>query len=249
VRPLLEVRDLAVFYGQAQAVRSVSFEVPAGQIVALVGPNGAGKSSVLNAIAGMLRSARKGSVSGSVLLDGRELAGLPSHAIVAAGLVLVPEGRAILQRMSVEENLVLGAEARPWPGGDGAREAIAAQLARFPALARRLRAPAGALSGGEQQMLAIARGLLSRPRVLLLDEPSMGLAPQLVRQIFETVQAVNREGMTILLVEQNARMALATAQRACVLERGEIVLVGEAAELAADPRVREAYLGGEARID
>jgi len=181
-----------------------------------------------------------------VLLEGRELAGLPSHAVVAAGVILVPEGRAILQRMTVLENLVVGAEARPWPGGrDEARAAVEAQVKRFPSLQRRLEQPAGALSGGEQQMLAIARGVLARPRILLLDEPSMGLAPLLVRQIFEIVQEIHREGTTILLVEQNARMALQTAQEAYVLERGEVALHGPAAQLAQDPRLQAAYLGGD----
>ena len=238
---LLEVRDLRVSYGHVEAVRGVSFSVSAGEIVALIGPNGAGKSSTLNAIGGLLRPA-----SGSVLLEGRELAGLPSHAVVAAGVVLVPEGRAILQRMTVMENLVVGAEARPWPGGrDEARAAVDAQVKRFPSLQRRLEQPAGALSGGEQQMLAIARGVLARPRILLLDEPSMGLAPLLVRQIFEIVQEIHREGTTILLVEQNARMALQTAQQAYVLERGEVALHGPAAQLAQDPRLQAAYLGGD----
>ena len=238
---LLEVRDLRVSYGHVEAVRGISLSVSAGEIVALIGPNGAGKSSALNAIAGLLRPA-----SGSVRLEGRELAGAPSHAAVAAGVVLVPEGRAILHRMSVRENLVIGAEARPWPGGrDEAGSAIEAQLKRFPLLQRRLEAPAGALSGGEQQMLAIARGLLARPRILLLDEPSMGLAPLLVRQIFEIIREIHSEGATILLVEQNARMALQISQQAYVLERGEVALQGPAQELARDPRLQAAYLGGE----
>jgi len=239
--PLLEVRDLRVAYGHVEAVRGVSISVGAGEIVTLIGPNGAGKSSTLNAIAGLVAPA-----SGSVRLLGRELAGVPSHVAVAAGIVLVPEGRAILQRMTVAENLRIGAEARPWPGGKGAaRAAIEAQVKRFPSLERRLHLTAGALSGGEQQMLAIARGLLQRPKILLLDEPSMGLAPLLVRQIFEIVRDIHREGTTILLVEQNARMALQTAQQAYVLERGEVAVQGPAAQLAGDPRVQAAYLGGE----
>ena len=158
----------------------------------------------------------------------------------------MPEGRAILQRMSVAENLLIGAEARPWPGGrEEARAAIDAMVRRFPSLERRLDAPAGALSGGEQQMLAIARGLLARPRILLLDEPSMGLAPILVRQIFEIVREIHRGGTTILIVEQNARMALQAAQEAYVLERGEVALHGPASELAKDPRLEAAYLGGD----
>jgi branched-chain amino acid transport system ATP-binding protein len=238
---MLEVRDLRVTYGHVEAVRGVSLSVGAGEIVALIGPNGAGKSSTLNAIAGLLRPA-----SGSVRLEGRELAGVPSHGAVSAGIVLVPEGRAILQRMSVLENLLIGSEARPWPGGrEEARAAIDAQIGRFPSLERRLELPAGALSGGEQQMLAIARGLLERPRILLLDEPSMGLAPLLVRQIFEIVRDIHREGTTILLVEQNARMALQIAQHAYVLERGEVALQGRAEQLAKDPRLQAAYLGGD----
>ncbi|HZR08972.1 MAG TPA: ABC transporter ATP-binding protein [Myxococcales bacterium] len=239
--PLLEVRDLRVAYGHVEAVRGVSFAVGAGEIVTLIGPNGAGKSSTLNAIAGLLRPK-----AGTVLLGGVDLAGSTSHAAVAAGIVLVPEGRAILQRMTVRENLVMGSEARRWNGGhEKAHAAVEEQIRRFPSLQRRLDAPAGALSGGEQQMLAIARGLLAQPRILLLDEPSMGLAPLLVRQIFEIIAEIHREGTTILLVEQNARMALQTAQQAYVLERGEVALQGPAAELAADPRVQAAYLGGE----
>ena len=242
--PLLEVRDLRVAYGHVEAVRGVSLSVAAGEIVALIGPNGAGKSSTLNAIGGLLRP-----TGGSVRLEGRELAGVASHAAVAAGIVLVPEGRAILQRMSVAENLRIGAEARPWPGGrEQARAAIEDQIRRFPSLQRRLDAPAGALSGGEQQMLAIARGVLARPRILLLDEPSMGLAPLLVRQIFGIVGDIHRQGTTILLVEQNARMALQVAQQAYVLERGEVALHGLAAQLAEDPRLQAAYLGGDVEV-
>ena len=238
---LLEVRDLRVAYGHIEAVRGISLTVDAGEVVALIGPNGAGKSSTLNAIAGLLRPR-----SGSVRLAGRELAAAASNAIVAAGIVLVPEGRAILQRMSVEENLLIGSEARRWPAGrEEARDAVRRMLARFPSLERRVDAPAGALSGGEQQMLAIARGLLAQPRILLLDEPSMGLAPLLVRHIFEIVEEIHREGTTILLVEQNARMALKVAGRAYVLERGEVALQGTAADLARDPRLEAAYLGGD----
>jgi branched-chain amino acid transport system ATP-binding protein len=236
---LLEVRDLKVAYGHVEAVRSVSFSVDKGEIVALIGPNGAGKSSTLNAIAGLLKPA-----AGSVKLEGREVAGFPAHKAVAAGIILVPEGRAILQRMTVAENLLIGSEARPW-SRDEARAAIEGQLKRVPSLQRRVDQPAGALSGGEQQMLAIARGLLAQPRILLLDEPSMGLAPILVRQIFDIVREIHQEGTTILLVEQNARMALQVAQHACVLERGEVAASGPAADLARDPRVQAAYLGGD----
>ena len=239
--PLLEVRDLRVAYGHVQAVRGISLSVPAGAIVTLIGPNGAGKSSTLGAISGLVRLR-----AGSVRLEGRELGGVPAHEAVAAGLVLVPEGRAILARMSIEENLVLAAESRPQalPAAER-RAAIEAQYARFPVLGERRRALAGTLSGGEQQMLAIARGLLARPRILMLDEPSMGLAPQMVDRIFDLVADIHREGTTILLVEQNARTALAVSDYAYVLERGEIVLEGPSATLAADPRVQAAYLGGD----
>jgi branched-chain amino acid transport system ATP-binding protein len=239
--PLLEVRDLCVSYGHVEAVRGISLSVPEGRIVTLMGPNGAGKTSTLGAIAGLLPPA-----SGGILLDGRELGRLPSHRAVAEGIVLVPEGRAILARMSIDENMLLAAEARPAAVPAGERRAlIDAQYQRFPVLGERRRSPAGGLSGGEQQMLAIARGLVMRPRILLLDEPSMGLAPLLVQRIFEIVEGIHREGTTILLVEQNARMALEVSDHAYVLERGKIVLEGPARDLAADPRVQAAYLGGE----
>ena len=239
--PLLEVRDLHVRYGHVEAVRGISLAVPEGCIVTLMGPNGAGKTSTLGAVAGLFPAA-----GGRVLLDGRELGRLPSHRAVAEGIVLVPEGRAILGRMTVEENLLLAAEARPGAVPPGERRALMnAQYDRFPVLGERRRSPAGGLSGGEQQMLAIARALVMRPRILLLDEPSMGLAPLLVRRIFEIVEAIHRDGTTILLVEQNARMALEVSDHAYVLERGRVVLEGPARELAADPRVEAAYLGGE----
>ncbi len=239
--PLLEVKDLRVGYGHVQAVRGVSFSVPAGAIVTLIGPNGAGKSSTLAAIAGLVRPR-----GGRIVLDGRDVTGLLAHAAVEAGIVLVPEGRAILARMTIEENLVLAAESRPaaLPRAERA-PAIEAQYARFPLLGERRRSLAGTLSGGEQQMLAIARGLLARPRILMLDEPSMGLAPQLVERIFDLVSAIHAEGTTLLLVEQNARTALAVSDHAYVLERGEIALEGPSELLAADPRVQAAYLGGD----
>jgi branched-chain amino acid transport system ATP-binding protein len=239
--PLLEVEELRVGYGHVQAVRGVSLSVPAGAIVTLIGPNGAGKSSTLAAIAGLVRPR-----GGRIRLEGRDVTGLPAYAAVEAGIVLVPEGRAILARMTIEENLVLAAESRPAavPRADRAA-AIDAQYERFPLLGERRRSLAGTLSGGEQQMLAIARGLLARPRILMLDEPSMGLAPQLVERIFDLVSAIHAEGMTILLVEQNARTALAVSDHAYVLERGEIALEGPSKLLAADPRVQAAYLGGD----
>jgi branched-chain amino acid transport system ATP-binding protein len=240
--PLLEVSDLHVSYGHVQAVRGVSLRVGEGQIVTLIGPNGAGKSSTLGAVAGLVRPER-----GSIRLEGREVSGLPSHRAVAEGVVLVPEGRAVLARMTVEENLQVAVEGSPRGELDRLWEALEEQYRRFPVLGERRRQPAGTLSGGEQQMLAIARGLLARPRILLLDEPSMGLAPLLVRQIFDMVAQIHREGATILLVEQNARLALEVSDHAYVLERGRIALEGPSAELAADPRVQAAYLGGEVR--
>jgi branched-chain amino acid transport system ATP-binding protein len=237
--PLLEVSDLHVSYGHVQAVRGISLRVGEGQIVTLIGPNGAGKSSTLGAVAGLVRPER-----GSIRLAGREVSGLPSHRAVAEGVVLVPEGRAVLARMTVEENLVVAVEGSPRGELDRLRRALEEQYRRFPVLGERRRQPAGTLSGGEQQMLAIARGLLARPRIMLFDEPSMGLAPLLVRQIFDMVAQIHREGTTILLVEQNARLALEVSDHAYVLERGRIALEGPSAELSADPRVQAAYLGG-----
>jgi branched-chain amino acid transport system ATP-binding protein len=235
-RPLLEIEGLQVAYGQVQAVRGLSLTVAEGHIVTLIGPNGAGKTSTLLALAGLVTPR-----SGRVRLGGRDVTGLPAHRAVAAGLSLVPEGRAILGRMTVEENLVLAGEKRQsraeLAGG------IEEQYRRFPILGERRREPAGSLSGGQQQMLAFARAMLARPRVLLLDEPSMGLSPILVQQIFDLVKAIHREGATILLVEQNARLALAVSDYAYVIERGELVLEGPSAQLAQDPRVQQAYLG------
>jgi len=234
---LLEVRGLHVFYGHVHAVRGVSLTVRRGQIATLIGPNGAGKSSTLNAIAGLLRPA-----AGEVLLDGQPLTGFPAHRVARSGAVLVPEGRGILQRMTVEENLKVAAEMHP---GRDLPERIEAQLRRFPSLDRRRDLPAGQLSGGEQQMLAIARALLQRPRLLLLDEPSMGLSPVLVRQVFDILAGIQREGIALLLVEQNARAALAVSEHAYVLERGQIALEGPAGELSRDERLKAAYLGGD----
>ena len=239
---LLRVEELRVQYGHVRAVSGVSLSVDEGSVVALIGPNGAGKSSTLNAIGGLVPVA-----GGRVLLEGREVTGLPSHRALAAGLVVVPEGRAILARMSVEENLRVAVESRRGLVPRARHAAlIDEQCARFPVLGERRRQPAGALSGGEQQLLAMSRALLARPRVLLLDEPSMGLAPLMVRRIFEVVEEIHRQGTTVLLVEQNARLALQVSQHAYVLERGRIVIEGPSAALAADPRVRAAYLGGEA---
>ena len=239
---LLEVRDLEVAYGHVQAVRGISLSVRKGQIVTLIGPNGAGKSSTLNAIAGLLRPKR-----GAVLLEGRDLAGLPAHRTARDGIVLVPEGRAILQRMTVEENLRLAAEMLP-ARGERVQDKVEEQLRNFPSLERRRAVPAGQMSGGEQQMLAVARALLQKPRILLLDEPSMGLAPILVAQIFALLEQINGAGTTLLLVEQNARKALAVSDHAYVLERGAIAVSGPAADLARDPRVQAAYLGGDVAV-
>jgi len=239
---LLEVRDLEVAYGHVQAVRGISLSVRKGQIVTLIGPNGAGKSSTLNAIAGLLRPKR-----GAVLLEGRDLAGLPAHRTARDGIVLVPEGRAMLQRMTVEENLRLAAEMLP-ARGERVQDKVEEQLRNFPSLERRRAVPAGQMSGGEQQMLAVARALLQKPRILLLDEPSMGLAPILVAQIFALLEQINGAGTTLLLVEQNARKALAVSDHAYVLERGAIAVSGPAADLARDPRVQAAYLGGDVAV-
>ncbi len=233
---LLELDGLQVSYGAIQALRGVSLEVHEGEIVTLIGANGAGKSTTLNTISGLLRPHR-----GTVRLEGHDLTLVPPHGIVARGVVQVPEGRRIFGRLSVLENLQLGAFTQR--SSHAIREGIAHAFALFPRLQERAGQLAGTLSGGEQQMLAIARALMARPRILLLDEPSMGLAPVLVEQIFEAVRRINREGTTILLVEQNAVMALETAQRGYVLETGAVVLQGPAADLQANPEVRRAYLG------
>jgi branched-chain amino acid transport system ATP-binding protein len=235
--PLLEVAGLEVAYGHVEAVRGVSLSVGEGRFVTLIGPNGAGKTSLLSALAGLVRSK-----AGRVTLGGRDVTGLPAHAAVAAGISLVPEGRAILGRMTVEENLRLAAELRR--GRSAIDAAIEEQVRRFPILGERRDQPAGSLSGGQQQMLAFARALVARPRILLLDEPSMGLSPLLVQQVFEILKAIHREGATILLVEQNARLALSITEHAYVLERGRVVFEGPSAELEKDERVRAAYLGG-----
>jgi branched-chain amino acid transport system ATP-binding protein len=233
----LVVEGLTVDYGGVRAVDRLSLRVRPGEIVALVGANGAGKTSTLAAISGVLRPR-----AGSVRWNGQELAGWPPHRIVEAGVVQVPEGRAILAGLTVRENLLLGGYRRR------DRAALQAdlerELARFPLLRDRLAAPAGTLSGGEQQMLALARGLLARPSLLMLDEPSMGLAPQIVRELFRIIGDLRREGRTILLVEQNARQALALADHAFVLQTGRLAMSGTGAELLRDPAIRAAYLGG-----
>lgn len=235
---MLEVRDLRVNYGAIKALHGVSLRVAKGEIVTLIGSNGAGKSTTLRTISGLLRPA-----SGDVVFEGRSIRAMPAHEIVRLGLVQSPEGRGVFPNMSVDENLQLGAFAR----GAGERAAIAADRERalglFPRLRERLRQSAGTLSGGEQQMLAIARALIASPRLLLLDEPSLGLAPQIVQTIFQIIRDINASGTTILLVEQNAHMALRVAHRAYVLEVGRITMEGEAGALAASDEVRKAYLG------
>jgi branched-chain amino acid transport system ATP-binding protein len=232
---LLEVRGLQVSYGGIRAVKGVDVEVGEGELVCLIGANGAGKSSTLRAICG-LHPAR----SGSVRYAGEEAGARPVHELPRRGLVMVPEGRGIFAQLTVEENLLMGAYTR----GDAeiARD-LDQQYETFPRLKERRVQTAGTLSGGEQQMLAMGRALMSRPRLLLLDEPSMGLAPKLVARIFEIVRAIAARGVTILLVEQNARLALEVAHRGYVMESGSIALSGEAKALLRDPRVREAYLG------
>jgi branched-chain amino acid transport system ATP-binding protein len=226
---------LRVAYGGIVAVKGVDIEVGAGELVCLIGANGAGKTTTLKAIAGLVPR-----TEGVVRLEGKDVAGLASHELVRRGLALVPEGRGIFGRLTVRENLEMGAFHRD-DGGIG--RDLEHVLALMPRLAERLHQTGGTLSGGEQQMLAIGRALMSRPRLLLLDEPSMGLAPAMVQKVFEIVRKAAEEGVTILLVEQNAKLALELARRAYVMESGRITLSGEARELRADSRVREAYLG------
>jgi len=232
---MLEVRDLCVSYGGMPALKGISLTVAAGEIVALLGNNGAGKTTTLKTVSGLLVPR-----AGEVLLDGEPLRGTPPHLIVRKGIAHVPEGRHVFNRLTVRENLEMGAYARSDPRVAADLDRV---LALFPRLRERRRQTAGTLSGGEQQMLAIGRALMASPRLLLLDEPSMGLAPLLVEQIFETVQSINRQGTTILLVEQNAALALEVAKRAYVLETGTIVLSGTAADLVRNEDVRRAYLG------
>ena len=233
--PLLQVERLEVAYGAIRALRGVDFVVHPGEIVTLIGSNGAGKSTLLRAVSGMLRPA-----AGRITFAGEDVTGQRADRLVAAGISHVPEGRRIFANLTVRENLQMGGYLRPEREADG----LACVLALFPRLRERFAQAAGTLSGGEQQMLAIGRALMAEPCLLLLDEPSLGLAPLLVKQIFEIVAAINAQGTTVVLVEQNARQALRVAQRAYVLETGAVTLAGGAAALADDPRVREAYLGG-----
>ena len=233
---LLSLQQLQVAYGGIRAVKGIDLEVNPGELVCLIGANGAGKTTTLKAVTGLVRSA-----AGRIVYDGQDIAGLRVHEIARRGLALVPEGRGVFAQLTIEENLAMGAYARH------DRAAVAADVERafthFPRLKERRLQTAGTLSGGEQQMLAIGRALMSRPKLLLLDEPSMGLAPLMVERIFEVVRTIASEGVTMLLVEQNARLALETSHRGYVLEGGLVTVSGEARSLLGDPRIREAYLG------
>ena len=234
---MLTINDINVFYGAIHAIKGVSLEVNEGEIVTLIGANGAGKSTILRTISGLLKPK-----TGSIQFEGQEIAGMPAHEIVKTGISQVPEGRRIFAEMSVLENLELGAFTRK--DKDGIKADMELVFERFPRLKERIGQLAGTLSGGEQQMLAMGRALMSRPRLLLLDEPSMGLAPLLIKEIFAIIQDINKTGTTVLLVEQNANMALSIAHRAYVLGTGRITLSGDAKERAASDEVRKAYLGG-----
>jgi branched-chain amino acid transport system ATP-binding protein len=233
--PVLNIEGINVYYNSIQAIRDVTLKVDQGEIVTIIGANGAGKTTIQKTIMGLLQAK-----SGSISFEGEDITRLPTAKIVSRGIALVPEGRRVFPRLSVADNLILGAYARK-------DKDVHSDLARiyemFPRLGERKKQSAGTLSGGEQQMVAIGRGLMSRPRLLLLDEPSMGLAPVLVSQIFRTIVEINAMGTTVLLVEQNARMALSVAARAYALETGAIVLAGAATELANNDQVRSAYLG------
>lgn len=231
--PILDAQNLRVSYGMIKAVQDVTLRVEAGEVVALIGPNGAGKSSTLMAILGLIPS------SGNVQFNGHDITGLASHRIVKAGLSLVPEGRRMIGSLTVEENLEMGAYNRR---GDTRRGDLDRMYQRFPALATRRNQLAQTLSGGEQQMLALARALIARPSLILMDEPSMGLAPLVVRQVFDIIEGLNQEGTTVLLVEQNARAALKVAHRAYIMESGRMVAEGMALDLLRDPQVVSAYV-------
>ena len=233
---VLEVRDLRVSYGAIEALKGVSLHMDEGEIVTLIGANGAGKSTTLRAIMGLVPAA-----AGEIFFHGRPTREVPTHKLVREGLILVPEGRAIFANLSVRENLEMGAYSRR--DGKGIAESFEKVYAIFPRLKERAGQTGGTLSGGEQQMLAIGRALMSKPKVLLLDEPSLGLAPILVHTIFEAIEAIHREGTPVLLVEQNAMAALKHSNRAYVLETGKVALEGSSAEVLANPKVKEAYLG------
>ena len=233
---MLKVNDINVYYGAIHAIKGVSFEVQDGEVVTLIGANGAGKSTILNTVSGLLHSK-----TGSIEFLDKSLAGVPAHKIVAQGLAHVPEGRRVFLQMTVEENLEMGAYTQP---NSTIAPGIERVYEQFPRLKERRKQIAGTLSGGEQQMLAMGRALMSNPKLLMLDEPSMGLAPILVEQIFDIIKNLHKAGTTILLVEQNAQAALSVADRGYVLETGKIVTTGTGAELLASPAIKKAYLGG-----
>ena len=233
---MLKVDNLNVYYGAIHAIKDVSFEVKEGEIVTLIGANGAGKSTILKTVSGLLHS--KG---GSIEFMGEQIGGIPPHKVVAKGLAQVPEGRRVFTQMTVEENLEMGGYIQP---GNQVEAGLQDVYKRFPRLQERRRQTAGTLSGGEQQMLAMGRAMMSRPKLLMLDEPSMGLSPILVEQVFDIIKELHKAGVTILLVEQNARMALSVADRGYVLETGRITLSGPGRELLSDEGVKKAYLGG-----
>lgn len=233
---MLEVKELEVYYGVIQAIKGVSFEVNQGEVIALIGANGAGKTTILHTITGLL-SPKKG----QVLFEGKDITKVPAHKIVSMGMAHVPEGRRVFAELSVYENLKMGAYTRKDKGE--IEESLANVYKRFPRLEERKNQMAGTLSGGEQQMLAMGRALMSKPKIILMDEPSMGLSPILVNEIFDIIQAVSESGTTVLLVEQNAKKALSIADRAYVLETGNIVLEGNAKDLLEDDSIKKAYLG------
>ena len=233
---MLEVNNINVYYGSIHAIKDISFEVNAGEIVTLIGANGAGKSTTLQTVSGLLRSK-----TGSITFQGKPLHGVPAHKVVSMGIAHVPEGRRIFQQMTVEENIEMGAYTRP---GAEYAESVEHVFRHFPRLQERRQQIAGTLSGGEQQMLAMGRAMMSNPQLLMLDEPSMGLSPILVDEIFEIIKAFHESGTTILLVEQNANKSLAISDRAYVLENGKIVLTGTGKELMQSEEIKKAYLGG-----
>ncbi len=236
--PLLELRDLDVAYGGIRAVRGLNLVVNRGELVCLIGANGAGKSTTLRAICGLVPRA-----GGDILYEGQSIAGVPSYMLVRRGLVMVPEGRGIFGQLTIEENLAMGAYTRR--DAEEVQRDVEHVLELFPRLRERLKQSAGTLSGGEQQMLAMGRAMISRPRLLLLDEPSMGLAPIMVDKIFEVIRTIADDGVTILLIEQNARLALEASHRGYVMESGRLILEGPSQQLLDDPKVRAAYLGEE----
>jgi branched-chain amino acid transport system ATP-binding protein len=236
---MLEVRNISVYYGAAPALWDVSIEVMPGELVCVVGPNGAGKTTLINAVAGLNRVR-----SGTIVFDGRDLSRTASHLFCGAGIAIVPEGRRLFDQMTVLENLELGSFIAPAKARR--RESLALVMSLFPALQAKLKQPAGSLSGGQQQMLAIGRALMARPGLLLLDEPSLGLAPLIVSDMFRAIRRINEQGTSVLLVEQNVAMAMGLAQRAYVMEEGRIVAQGKASEMLERPEIQKAYLGIDA---